>query len=62
MRDNHYTFPVLMAKDLVFGILPEVGIPRNWIVDREGKWKWEEVGFAGEEEFEREVMEKLGGK
>ena len=60
MRDNHYTFPVLMAKDLVFGILPEVAIPRNWIVDQEGKWKWEEVGFGGEGEFEREVMEKLG--
>ena len=62
MRDNHYTFPVLMAKEFVFELLPEVGVPQNWIVDREGKWKWDESGFAGELNFEREVMEKMGVK
>jgi thiol-disulfide isomerase/thioredoxin len=60
MRDNHYTFPVLMAKDLVYEILPTVAIPQNWVVNREGKWEWDEEGFSGAENFERVMMEKLG--
>jgi thiol-disulfide isomerase/thioredoxin len=62
MRDNHYTFPVLMAKDLVYEILPTVAIPQNWVVNREGKWEWDEEGFSGAENFERVMMQKLGVK
>ncbi len=40
-----YTFPALLAKSYVEGVLPEMGIPRNWIVDGQGVWKLELLGF-----------------
>ena len=49
MKKAGYTFPVLLAKDYVEEVVPEVSIPRNWIVNSEGKWLLEEADFnAGE--------------
>jgi len=62
MRDKHYTFPVLLARDLVNEVLPMVAIPQNWVVDPESKWKWSEVGFNWEGSFDKEWLDKLGVK
>jgi cytochrome c biogenesis protein CcmG/thiol:disulfide interchange protein DsbE len=62
MKDKHYTFPVLLAKDFVNDLLPLVSVPQNWVVDQESKWKWSEVGFNWEGNFDKEWMEKLGVK
>ena len=60
MKENHYTFPVLLAKDFVNDLLPLVSVPQNWVVDRESKWKWSEVGFDWQGNFDKEWLEKLG--
>jgi len=45
LRQQGYTFPVLLASSCVDKLLGEGGILQNWIVDAEGKWLWEQIGF-----------------
>jgi thiol-disulfide isomerase/thioredoxin len=40
-----YTFPVLFAHAYVRETLATRGIPRNWVVDRSGVWRSDEIGF-----------------
>ena len=48
MKDKKYSFPVLIATDLIsMGVTPAVGSSAgtgSW--DRDGKWEWKEDGFA----------------
>jgi cytochrome c biogenesis protein CcmG/thiol:disulfide interchange protein DsbE len=60
MKENKYTFPVLLAKDYVNDLLPLISIPRNWVIDATGKWQWEQIGFGSPESWEDAVLEKLG--
>lgn len=59
MSENKYTFPVLLAGDHVAELLVSSGIPRNWIVDGEGKLEWEQIGFAEDENWDKIILEKL---
>jgi thiol-disulfide isomerase/thioredoxin len=60
INDHKYTFPVVLAKDLVNDLSPSLGIPQNWIVDAAGKWRWQSLGFGAEDEgWEKRVEEKL---
>lgn len=62
MEEGKFTFPVLLAKDLVGGILHAVSIPRNWLVDKRGTHQLEQIGFSqGPDWVERMLgeMEKL---
>lgn len=59
MTQHHYTFPVLLAKDYVGTLLPEVAIPQNWIVDSQGVWKWQELGFGNGDQWEADMSKKL---
>jgi thiol-disulfide isomerase/thioredoxin len=46
MRQNKYTFPVLPARSYVEQLYPTVVIPRNWIVDRNGMLRMEQIGYG----------------
>jgi len=60
IKQKGYTFPVLLARDYVNDVLQRNGIPRVWIVDREGKWRWERLGFDVEHGgWQESVMEKM---
>jgi len=48
LTQQGYTFPTLPASAYVSKMVGSVGIPRNWIVNREGKLISEQVGFGGE--------------
>jgi hypothetical protein len=61
MKVNKYTFPVLLAKDYVNDLLPAVSIPRNWIVDGNGKWEWENVGFSPSN-WDEDILQRLAGE
>jgi thiol-disulfide isomerase/thioredoxin len=41
VTENKYTFPVLPASGYVAKLVPELSIPRNWIVDAEGVLRME---------------------
>jgi hypothetical protein len=63
LRKQGYTFPVLLAHDLVEDVLSDVGIPQVWIVDTKGKWLWDQVGFDLDiGKWKETVLEKVGAK
>jgi thiol-disulfide isomerase/thioredoxin len=45
MNENEYSFPVLMAQEYFEDLFGWGGIPQNWIVNANGEWVWEQVGF-----------------
>lgn len=45
VKEKGYTFPVLLAYSLVENLFEGYGIPQNWIIDAQGKWLWQNVGF-----------------
>jgi thiol-disulfide isomerase/thioredoxin len=59
MKDKGYTFPVLPAYSLVTGMLDGFGIPQNWIVDPQGKWRWTQIGFGAEPDWGGEMIQRL---
>jgi thiol-disulfide isomerase/thioredoxin len=60
MAEHKYTFPVLLAADYVNDVIPVLGIPRLWIVDAAGKWRWEQVGGSKDDaRWEKQLLEKL---
>ena len=38
---------MLLAESYVHALLPNLSIPRNWIVDKEGLMREETIGFGG---------------
>jgi thiol-disulfide isomerase/thioredoxin len=45
IRTHGYTFPVILAYDYVRKTLATVGIPRNWVIDQNGVWRFDEIGY-----------------
>jgi thiol-disulfide isomerase/thioredoxin len=46
LQENKFTFPVLAADRYVHAMVPELSIPRNWIVDANGVLRTERIGFG----------------
>jgi len=60
LKKNGYGFPVLLASDWAEETLDEVVIPRNWIVDRDGRLRYEQIGFNFlSEGWVDDVLERL---
>jgi hypothetical protein len=60
IREQGYTFPVLLAHSYVKDLLGDVGIPQVWIVDARGKWLWEQLGFGLDRgNWYESVLEKI---
>jgi thiol-disulfide isomerase/thioredoxin len=60
MKKKGYTFPVIPAQALVNTVLPVVGIPRNWIFDTKGVFRWEQVGYnSSDADWEKKFVEVL---
>jgi thiol-disulfide isomerase/thioredoxin len=61
IRQQKYTFPVLLAHDYVNDLLAPIGIPQVWVVDTKGKWLWEKLGFDSEHgDWRKDVLAKIG--
>jgi thiol-disulfide isomerase/thioredoxin len=58
MKEMGYTFPVLLASDYVDHLIPELSVPRNWIVDSNGNWIWQAIDLRPEEWPDR-VLQKI---
>jgi hypothetical protein len=59
LKQNKYTFPVLFAKDLVNDLIPNLGIPQNWLVNADGKWLWTNGGFGDGDGWEKDILDRL---
>lgn len=42
---NGYTFPVVLAYEYVQAQLRTSGFPRNWVLDANAVWRFDEVGY-----------------
>ncbi len=47
MKENGYTFPVLLAYSFTRNLLDGIAIPQNWVIDPKGAWRWTQIGFDG---------------
>ena len=60
MKENSYSFPVLLAASYVNRVVNSLGIPQNWIVDKAGVWQWQQLGYDSDPDWERSMLEKIG--
>jgi len=49
LKETHFTFPVLPAKDLAEKIFPVIMLPQTWIVDSEGRRSQDQLAGASDE-------------
>jgi thiol-disulfide isomerase/thioredoxin len=62
VKKKGFTFPVLPAYTLLANKIDVNSIPRNWLVNANGKWEWEQIGFdAGEADWEAGMLARLEG-
>jgi thiol-disulfide isomerase/thioredoxin len=60
LKENAYTFPVLPASGYVAKVVPELSIPRNWIVDSGGVLRMERIGFSsGDSNWAEDVIAQM---
>jgi len=60
VKEKGFTFPVLPALGFINNVLDSVSIPRSWILDAQGKWQWEQIGFnSSEADWEGTMLAKL---
>ncbi|HUQ95296.1 MAG TPA: TlpA disulfide reductase family protein [Bryobacteraceae bacterium] len=61
IKKHGYTFPVLPSFVFVGQLVGFLSVPRVWIIDANGRWQWEQIGFDANsaEEWEAEVMRRL---
>ncbi len=59
MKENNFTFPVLLASEFVHDHLPGIAIPQNWFLDAAGRHRRTQVGFAGEPGWQATMLAKL---
>jgi thiol-disulfide isomerase/thioredoxin len=59
MKENKYTFPVLLGQAYADGFGVN-SIPRNWVISADGKLVFEGIGFGGDgEEWLKNAMEMI---
>jgi thiol-disulfide isomerase/thioredoxin len=60
VKKKGFTFPVLPAYAFLAGKIDVNSIPRNWLIDANGKWKWEQIGFdSTEPDWEKSMLSRL---
>jgi thiol-disulfide isomerase/thioredoxin len=61
LKENKFSFPVILAKDMVESFRGALSIPRNWVVDRKGVLRYEMIGFdmIGGEEWIKKMTDQV---
>jgi thiol-disulfide isomerase/thioredoxin len=61
LKENKYTFPVLLAKSFMDGFARSSGVPANWIADRAASIRFEAEGFAMDgDKWIKQTLEQMG--
>ena len=62
VKKKGFTFPVLPAYAFLANKIDVNSIPRNWLVNGNGKWLWEQIGFnSTEPDWEKTMLARLEG-
>ena len=59
MKEKGYSFPVIPAYSLVVSLLEGFAIPQNWLVDPSGTWRWTQIGYGAESDWESDMIQRL---
>lgn len=59
MTEKGYTFPALPAYSFVTGLIEQVAIPQNWIVDAKGEWRWTGAPDAPDAQWQDAMLKQL---
>lgn len=59
MEQNRYTFPVVLAREVVDQVLDTVAVPQNWFLDRQGRIAAVQIGYGGEAGWRQQIIAKL---
>ena len=60
LEKNGLSFSVVPSRVFVGQLVGFLSVPRFWIIDANGKWQWEQVGFdVNDKEWEVELMKRL---
>lgn len=58
LKEQHYTFPVILGQSFVSDLVGETPIPRTWIVDSNGTARLERIGYS-RADWPQEMIQKL---
>jgi len=62
VKKKGFAFPVLPAYSFLANKIDVNSIPRNWLVNANGKWQWEQIGFdSSEPDWEKSMLARLEG-
>ncbi len=59
LKKKGYTFPVLPAYSYTVNLLNGYAIPQNWLLDGKGAWLWTQVGYGGEDAWQKDMIAKM---
>ncbi len=60
VKKKGYEFPVLPAYPFLANRIDVNSIPRNWLIDADGKWQWEQIGFdSSQPNWEQNMLSRL---
>ncbi len=60
MKENQFTFPVLLGKEIAEAVMPDgISIPRNWFITRAGKLEWEQIGYLADPKWQEMILARL---
>jgi tetratricopeptide (TPR) repeat protein/mono/diheme cytochrome c family protein len=59
MTENKFTFPVVLANDMVDAYLSVVFIPQTWFLDSKGTLQWIHEGYGGDPQWQQIMTNKL---
>ena len=59
MTENKFTFPVVLANDMVDAYLSVVFIPQTWFLDSKGTLQWIHEGYGGDPQWQQMMTNKL---
>lgn len=59
LKKKGYTFPVLPAYSYTVNLLNGYAIPQNWLLNPKGVWLWTQVGYDGEDSWQKDMLAKM---
>ncbi|MDQ6676747.1 MAG: redoxin family protein [Acidobacteriota bacterium] len=61
MKGKSYTFPVVMGRDVMNSISPQLMVPQNWLVDSDGMVTERQIGYTAGSGWKAEMAGRLKG-
>jgi len=61
MKGKSYTFPVVMGREVMNSVNPQMIIPQNWLIGPDGTVTERQIGYIAGSGWKKEITERLKG-